>query len=60
MSKTTIFVGFFMTIVSFLQAYRYWGENMALSYFFLIGGIVLVGLDFRVILKRIASEGKNT
>lgn len=60
-SKTTIYVGLFMTILSFLNAYRYWGGERALFYFFLTGGIVLGGLNVVVVVKRkMVSDRKNT
>ena len=49
--KFQIYIGFFMVIIAFLQSFNHWGEKEVLSYFFLIGGIGILVLNFVAIYK---------
>lgn len=46
-----LFLHFLVVIVAFSQVYNHWGENQALSYFFLIGGVGIFILTLRIIYK---------
>ncbi|MCD5324354.1 MULTISPECIES: hypothetical protein [Pontibacillus] len=56
LSATQLYLAFFVTVLSFLQAYTYWGDQVALAYFFLIAGVVLLALDFIAIYKKKTSD----
>ena len=46
-----IYIGFFVVIIAFLQAYNHWGERELLSYFFLIGGLSILVLNLIALYK---------
>lgn len=46
-----LFLHVLVVIVALSQAYNHWGENQALSYFFLIGGVGIFILTIRLIYK---------
>ena len=54
-----IFIGFFVVIIAFLQAYNHWGERELLSYFFLIGGLGILVLNFIALYKTAKSKDKT-
>jgi hypothetical protein len=54
--KIQIYIGFFMAIITFLQAFSNWGERVVLSYFFLIGGLSLLVLNFVALYKKLKNK----
>ncbi|MCA1054106.1 hypothetical protein LCM10_03835 [Rossellomorea aquimaris] len=56
--KYQLFMGFFVAIIAFLQAYNHWGERMVLSYTLLIGGSLLVMINLVVLYRKDKKSGK--
>ena len=57
--KIQTYLGFFMAIIAFLQAFTNWEERVALSYFFLIGGISLLVLYFVLLYKKLKNKSNT-
>ena len=51
-SKPQIYLSFFVVLISFLQAYNWWGVKMGLSLFFFISGGLILLLNVIIISKR--------
>jgi peptidoglycan biosynthesis protein MviN/MurJ (putative lipid II flippase) len=57
--KFRIYINFFIVFIAFFQAYNNWGDKVALSYFFLIGGVVILILNFIALYNSSKNRDKS-